>query len=90
LKVPHVLDWPLVCGVVPAVLTGLGVLASGVLLARRRRAWWVRVLPAAAGATVVLCQLIAAVNALWLPSRGSLRWHVVGWGRVPVFAVAWL
>jgi hypothetical protein len=38
----------------------------------------------------VLCQLIASVNALWLPSRRSLRWHVVGWGRVVVFAVAWL
>jgi hypothetical protein len=41
LKVPHVLDRPLVYGVVPAVLTGRGVLASGVPLAS---AWWVRVL----------------------------------------------
>jgi hypothetical protein len=61
-KVPRA-PWPLMYGVVPAVLTGLGTLASVVLLARRRRAWWIRVLSTVAE---LPCGRIAVFAGAWL------------------------
>ena len=85
----NVLDWSLVDGVVPAVLTGLGALAGGVLLARRSRAWWVQVLPAIGGGTAVLCLLMVwVVDVVWRPFPDSLPWRVVLWGGVAVFAMS--
>src|SRR4030081_112002 len=84
----NVLDWSLVDGVVPAVLTGLGALAGGVLLARRSRAWWVQVVPAVGGGTAVWLLLVWAVDVVWRPFPDSLPWRVVLWGGVAVFAMS--
>lgn len=85
----RILDSPLVFGLLPAVLTGLGTLAGAALLARRSRAWWTRVVPRVASGAALVCLLLAwVVDFVWRPFPDSLPWRVVAWTGVAVFALA--
>ncbi|MFD2415160.1 alpha/beta hydrolase [Amycolatopsis pigmentata] len=85
----EILDSPLVFGLLPAVLTVLGGLGGAVLLARRSRTWWTRVVPGLAVATVLACLLLVwVVDDLWRPFPDSLPWRVVAWLGVGLFAPA--
>jgi enterochelin esterase-like enzyme len=85
----QVLDSPLVFGLLPAVLSGLGALGGAVLLARRSRTWWTRVLPILAGGTAMVCLLLTwVVDVVWRPFPDALPWRIVAWTGVALFALA--
>jgi enterochelin esterase-like enzyme len=86
--VSKLLDWELVRGPLPAVLTAVGVLAGLTLLISRDRRWWLRVVPFVAGASVLVTALIAGiVDGLWQPFPGQLPLRVLYWVGVGLFAI---
>jgi enterochelin esterase-like enzyme len=86
--VSKLLDWELVRGPLPAVLTAVGVLAGLTLLISRDRRWWLRVVPFVAGASVLVTALIAGiVDGLWQPFPDQLPLRVLYWVGVGLFAI---
>jgi S-formylglutathione hydrolase FrmB len=82
------LDWELVRGPLPAVLTAVGVLAGLTLLIRRDRRWWLRVVPFVAGVSVLVTALIAwIVDGLWQPFPDQLPPRVIYWIGIGLLAV---
>lgn len=83
-----ILDWELVHGPVPAILTAAGALAGLSLLVRRDRRWWLRVVPFVAGASVLVTALLVwMVDDLWQPFPDPLPLRVVYWVGVAMFAI---
>ncbi|TCO44244.1 alpha/beta hydrolase [Actinocrispum wychmicini] len=84
----EILDWELVHGPVPAVLTALGAVAGLSLLVRRDRRWWLRVVPFVAGVSVlVTVGLNWVVDDLWQPFPDALPLRVLYWVGAAVFAI---
>jgi S-formylglutathione hydrolase FrmB len=82
------LDWQLVHGTLPAVLTAVGAIAGLTLLIRRDRRWWLRVVPFVAGTSVLVTALIAwIVDELWQPFPDKLPLRVIYWVGVALFAI---
>ncbi|MCO1575948.1 alpha/beta hydrolase-fold protein [Crossiella sp. SN42] len=74
------LDWSLIDGAVPAVLTFAGGAAFAVLLADGRRVWWRRIVPLALLGMVLLGLLVElVVNQLWRPFADRLPTNVTLW-----------
>ncbi|MEU5841182.1 alpha/beta hydrolase-fold protein [Rhodococcus sp. NPDC047139] len=86
-----VLDLPLTTRAAVAVLAVLVVSGLIVLLARRKRSWFVRGVPAAVIAAIVVTAGAALlVEKVWKPFPDRLPWVVYGWVGVAVLAVALL
>ncbi|MBP2326591.1 enterochelin esterase-like enzyme [Kibdelosporangium banguiense] len=82
-----ILDWDLVRGAVPAVITTIGTLAGATLLARRERRWWTRTVPLIAAGSVLACLLIWwIVDGLWQPFPDSVPFAVMAWIGAAFFA----
>lgn len=82
------LDWSLVSGPVPVVVTVLGLLALLGLFVSRRRGWWLRWGPlalVAAGLTAWL--LVTAVDDWWRPFPDGLTRNTAVWIGVGVLGV---
>lgn len=83
------LDWSLVDGWLPVVLTVLGLLALAGVLATRRATWWLRTVPTTVTAcTVGVAVLIFTVDVLWHPFPDPLPPSVMVWVGVAVLAIA--
>jgi S-formylglutathione hydrolase FrmB len=82
-----VLDASAIVGVVPAVITAVGVLAIGGLLARRGRSWWVRAVPIGLAAGVVGTAAVVLVDVLWRPFPDPLPVRVLLWIALGLAAV---
>lgn len=83
------LDWSLVSGVVPVLLTLLGVAAVLCLLYTRDRRWWARWVPAVLGGTVLAAVGLAlVVDRVWQPFPDDLPTEVVAWIGVIIAVVA--
>jgi enterochelin esterase-like enzyme len=86
--VTNILDWELVYGTVPTVITVLGALAGVALITRRHRRWWVRVVPALLLGTVLVCLLILWImDGLWQPFPDKLPLRVLLWIGAALFAI---
>jgi enterochelin esterase-like enzyme len=84
-----ILDWQLVHGPAPAVLTAAGVVAAVALMVRRDRRWWLRTVPFVAGVTVLVTALLSwVVDGLWQPFPDALPLRVTYWIWVALFAIA--
>jgi S-formylglutathione hydrolase FrmB len=84
----EILDWELVHGTMPAVITAVGAIAGLMLLVRRGRRWWLQSVPLVAGSTVLLCALLVwIVDGLWQPFPDSLPLRVVYWIGAALFAI---
>ncbi len=82
------LDASAITGVVPVVVIGAGLAATGVLLARRNRHWWTRVVPGTVVAAAVCTALTGwVVNSWWRPFPDPLPLRVLLWAG---FALAGL
>jgi hypothetical protein len=73
-------DWSLITGVVPWVLTGVGVLAGVGLLLGRGRRWWLRRVPVALLLGVVSgTSIVIVVDVMWRPFPDPLPRVVAIW-----------
>jgi S-formylglutathione hydrolase FrmB len=83
-----VLDWPLLTGVIPTLIGAVGVAGLVMLLlARRDRQWWSRVVPAVIGGAAATVGLAAAVVAMARPFPDPLPplvWWSLGTAFVAV------
>lgn len=81
------LDWDLLSGALPAVVTAAGMVAGcALLLLRRDDLWWSRIVPAlAAGCTALTLAIWWIVDGLWQPFPDSLPVRVVAWIGVALF-----
>lgn len=83
------LDWSLVDGAVPLMLSVLGVLCGLILVVRRQRTWWIRVVPLVAVGAVVCCLLVWLVlEQIWRPFPDRLPWRVLAWIGVAAAGLA--
>lgn len=83
------LDWSIVSGAVPVVLTVVGVAALLCLLYARDAHWWARWVPAVLLGTVLAAVGIALiVDRAWRPFPDDLPTEVVVWIGVIIGAVA--
>ncbi|MCG3752609.1 esterase family protein [Amycolatopsis sp. Poz14] len=83
------LDWSLIDGPVPAVLTAAGIGCGIALLARRDRRWWVRTVPLVAAGVALACLVaVIIVDTMWRPFPDALPWRVVAWWGVGIGALA--
>jgi len=84
----EMLDWQLVYGPLPAVLTALAAVAGLSLLIRRDRRWWLRVVPFVAGTSVLgTFLLVWIMDDLWRPFPDKLPLRVAYWTGAVLFAV---
>lgn len=82
------LDWSIVTGVVPFVLTVLGLAALLCLVYGRDPRWWVRWVPAILLGTALVSIVIAlVVDRVWQPFPDNLPTGVVVWIGVIIGAV---
>jgi S-formylglutathione hydrolase FrmB len=84
----HVLNWSLVSGALPAMLTAVGVVAFAfLLLARRDRGWFTRSVPVAVLVASAAVGGVAVLLALWHPFPEPLPvvfWYALEAGLVGV------
>lgn len=85
--VRSVLDASVIVGVVPVVITVVGVLALGGLGVRRRRQWWLRAVPVAVACGVVGTAAVVVVDFLWQPFPDPLPVRVLLWIALGLAAV---
>lgn len=83
------LDWDLLRGALPAVVTAAGMVAGcALLLHRRDHRWWSKIVPAlAAGCTVSSLAIWWLVDGLWRPFPDPLPLHAIAWIGVALFGV---
>jgi enterochelin esterase-like enzyme len=83
------LDWSLISGPLPVVVTAAGVAALAYLAVRRNRRWWVRTaVPVVIIAAIVTAGIVGFVQGVWRPFVDSLPPAVVGWIAVAVLGLA--
>jgi len=80
-------DVSLLTGVVPALVSILGVAALAFLLAQRRREWWRRVVPICIAGSVLLVTFANAGLEWWGPFPDPLSLRVLLWATTAVLAV---
>lgn len=83
------LDWSLLYGVIPVLLTALGALSLAYLTIRPRRHWYSRIIPVVllfSGAVVVTARWL--VVDVWHPFGGPLPTTVLTWTGVTIAAVS--
>lgn len=82
------LDWSLLSGAVPVLVTVLGIAALAFLVCSRRRSWWLRSAPLAALLAALLTWLIGvAVDDWWQPFPEGLPRRDLVWIGVAVLAL---
>jgi enterochelin esterase-like enzyme len=81
-------SWSLVTGWLPAVVTCAGVVALAALLASRRRAFWIRLVPIVALAGAVLVILVEVlVDRVWKPFPDALPINNLVWSWIGLVGV---
>ncbi len=81
--------WSLVTGWLPWTVRLAGVVALGVLLARRARRFWTRAVPVAAGTAVaVVATIDLVVEVLWRPFPDAIPLNNLVWTAVALAALA--
>jgi len=83
-----VLEWSLIDGALPVVVSAAGGVSAVYLVAGHGRRWWLRSVPvAAATAVVVTVALTLVVDRLWRPFPDALPTGVLVWVGVGLGAV---
>src|SRR3954452_21509308 len=85
--VSSVLDASAIVGVVPVVITVVGVLAICGLLVRRGRSWWLLAVPIGLVGGVVGTAAVVVVDFLWRPFPDPLPMRVLLWIALGLAAV---